>query len=100
MRTVKSAEHLEALPLRVVLRTAVGHICERTPVGTWLQTGEADPVALTDDDFPAKVLWTAADDIAPDPEEAEALRQLLGALSGQQSPALSGEVVPSTQGPQ
>lgn len=99
LNTVKSLHDLDAMPLRVVIRTATGEVFERDISG-WKTTGTETPRALEEADFPARMLWSAAEDIKPDPEELEALTKLFSALSAQNaasaaapSDVIVGEVV-------
>lgn len=91
---VKEKSHLQALPFRVVLRTATGLVVERDDDG-WGQMGKAQAFRFSEEDFPAKVLWTYADEITPpdiDPDMAvEFVRQLRAKAQEQAGVQETGE---------
>lgn len=77
MREIKNADALLAMPLWLVLRSAKGVVYERDNQGYWHEMGSEHSVAFNEDDFPANLLWTYADELI-DPEEAqkvEAIKQ-------------------------
>ena len=70
MRTAETYEELKALPFWVVVRTKRGAVRERGPHSgdaSWSQMGSEHAVGWEDEDFPVRVLWSYADEIAPPP---------------------------------
>jgi hypothetical protein len=87
MREIAEADHLRALPLCVTIRTKSGRTCERSESGGWTEMGKAaKAVTFDEEDFPAKVVWSYAEEIG-DPA-TEALAQLaVVLLNAQQTKA-------------
>lgn len=82
MRNVESYEHLKALPQWVVIRTSNGVVREREHNGCWSQIGTSADVVWDGTDFPAKVLWSYAEEIAPDPLPPLPLSLISGIQTG------------------
>lgn len=63
-RSVRYFSDLPGCPYHVVLRTKAGNVIERGPdtSGSWMAMGNEHSYTFDEDkDFPATVLWTAAD---------------------------------------
>lgn len=104
MFEAKCADHLKALPLWVVVRTAQGVIRERTEFG-WVSTGCDGSVVWVEADFPTKVVWSYAAEL-DDPTTAQLAqlaivmldaqlkkqRELEAAQAANQAAATNGEV--------
>jgi hypothetical protein len=85
---VTEFDHLQALPIAVVLRTGRGVVIERDESG-WRQMGTENTFVFDKKkDFPSQILWTYADEIVPpdiDPDMAvELVRQLRQAQAAEQ----------------
>jgi hypothetical protein len=69
VKEVAELDHLQALPLTVMVRTAKGEIRARNENG-WTRMGSGSPVSWDVDDFPAKVMWSYAEEVGDPGVEA------------------------------
>lgn len=81
MKDVAEQGHLRALPLAVMVRTAKGEIRSRDESG-WSTMGSERSVSWDAEDFPAKVMWSYAEEVG-DPG-VEALANLALVMMRQQ----------------
>jgi hypothetical protein len=81
VKEVAELDHLRALPLAVMVRTAKGEIRSRDE-GGWTSMGSERSVVWDDEDFPAKVMWSYAEEVG-DPG-VEALANLALVMMRQQ----------------
>lgn len=81
MKEALELDHLRALPLAVMVRTAKGEIRARDESG-WTRMGSGSPVSWDVDDFPVKVMWSYAEEVG-DPG-VEALANLALVMMRQQ----------------
>lgn len=82
MREVKNEDELAGLAQWVVIRTASQVVCERDRQGFWHAMGSEHAVTWSDEDFPAQVLWSYADEIAPPLDLSKYTSPYTGILQG------------------
>lgn len=82
MKVIEKLDHLNALPLLVIVRAVGGQVRSRSEDAKWHQMGAVEEIIWTEDDLPAKVVWDYAQEVG-DPT-TEALAQLGVAMLNQQ----------------